>query len=308
MSCWFCSLTGQVEEMRKEMESLTARLKSMTETQTRVHRDNVRLRKSLKQKESEFERSLQDTVSKSAHNELRAHCDELRATLEDEQRVNEESTVEIERLKRKNGGFKQELQKAQKKIEDMQAEFREVSEKLETSSQHVHSLQQELQEQETANTSMHQTLQKFIREQQETLEENEELKRELNAREQSQNAANQTHDRLHKESTSLKCQQQEREKEVAVVSRQLQESRAAAAGLQMDKESLAEQLKCLQRDAGTYQVRLREMEETLASHKQDMMAERQSHTQKVRTNHLFFIDAYFNYPHWELSFELHIHC
>ena len=266
------------------MDALTARLKSMTETQSTVHKENVSLRKRLKLKESDFERSLRDTVPKSTHNELRVHCDELQATLEDEQIVNEENMVEIERLKKKNGNLKQELQKAQQKFDGVQTELEEASEKLETSSQHVHSLQQELQEQELANTSMHQTLQKFIREQQETLEENERLKRELSAHEQNQNKANLTQNRLRKESTSLKHQQQEKEKEVAVVTRLLQESRATVAGLQMDKESLAEQLKRLQGDAGTYQVRIREMEESLASHKQDLTTERDSQTQRVRTN------------------------
>lgn len=276
-----CSLKGQLESMRREMVELTARLESMTNTQKKVHKENVDLRRSFKQKESELERSLQETISRSSHDELRAECDALQEELTAEQGVSAEKSAEIEKLRKKNSSLKQELLQTQRKSDTIQAELDGVNRNLETSSQHIHSLQRELQEKEMANKSTHQTLQKFIKEQQETLEENEELKRELSAREQNQKAAKETHDRLRKQSTSLEHHQQQKEKEIAEVTRQLRESKETVTGLQMDKESLADQLKRIQEDIGGYQVRIREMEQSVTRREEELSAERQSHTKRV---------------------------
>ena len=263
------------------MGELTKQLDTTTTTQEQVHKDNVTLRRSFKQKERELENSQQGMISQSAHDELRVQNDELQETLAAEQRANASKAAEIQRLKTTNSSLKQELLQTQQKTDGIRAELDEMSGKVETSSKQVHSLQRELQEKERGNESLHQTLQKFISEQQETLEENAALKRELASKELDQKTAKQSHDRLRKQSTSLQHQQQQRERELTELTRQQQEVNEAMAGLRMDKESLTEQLKRAQEEVGGWQVTVRGMKQSLTSQREEHAAEKQSQEQRV---------------------------
>lgn len=274
-----CSLKCQLEDMRREIEKLNGRLQSMSTTQKKLNQENISLRESLKQKERKNERSLQEAVSHC--DQLKVQCNELHEALAAEQSTSAEIAAEMEGLKKMNSNIKQELFRVQQRAAGMQTELDEANEKVEISSQHVHSIQKELQEKEMANNKMHETLQKFIEEQQETLEMNEELKRELSMQEQGQKAAKQKQERLRKQSTSLQHQNKQKEKELTDIIRQLHESQETVTGLQMDKESLSEHLKRIQQDVGTYQVRLKEMEQSLIKHEEELTAERQSHTNIV---------------------------
>lgn len=266
--------------MCKEMKDLTTRLEETTVTEKRVHTDNVKLRRSFKQKASE----LKETVPRNTHEKLRAEFEELQEMLATEQEVGAGRQAEIEKLKKKNESYKHELQQMRKRSDDLQNELDEVNDKLETSSQHIHSLQKDLQEKDLANQTTHRTLQKFIEEQQETLEENRELKHELALREQSKKVEKQTQDRLRKHSSTLQNLQQKKEGEMEDITRELQSSRETVRGLQLDKESLAEQLKRIQENVGQYQVKIKEMELALSNQEREQVTERQSQSQMVCIN------------------------
>ena len=273
------SLASQLDEMRKEMKDLTTQLENMTVTEKRIHTDNIKLRKSFKQKESE----LKETVPRNLHEKLRAEFEELQEMLATEQKGSVTQQADIDKLKKKNESYKLELQQMRKRSNDLQNELREVNDKLENSSQHIHSLQKDLQEKDLANQTTHRTLQKFIEEQQETLEENRELKHELALREQSQKEEKQTRDRLRKHSTTLQNLQQKKEREMEDITRELQLSRDAVRGLQLDKESLNEQLKKIQENAGHYLVKVKEMELALSNQEKEQVTERQSQSHTVST-------------------------
>ena len=264
-----------MEKVRGEMKRLTGNLESMTATQTKVHRENVNLRRSIKQKESEIQDTRRDTVSLVTHNKLKERCDELEKSLTAEQQSHAKET---EKLRKAVTKHKQETQQLKKELETTQGELEEEKEKLDTTSQQIHSLQQDLHEKDLENQNAHQTLQKLIKEEQEAQEENRELKRQLSLKEENQKTVR---DRLRKESSSLQQQKEERDRELAAVTRELQELREVEKGLQLDKESLSEQLKRIQEEVGGYQVRLGEMELVVEKQKEEKTSEWDTQHEKV---------------------------
>ena len=255
---------------------LTGKLESMTATQTKVHRENVSLRRSIKQKEGEIQETRRDTVALTTHNQLKEKCDELEKSLAAEQQAH------VEKLRKVTDKDKHKIEQLGQELETAHGELEEVKEKLETTLQQVHSLQRDLHEKELENQNTHQTLQKLIKEEQEAQEENRELKRQLSLKEENQNTMR---NRLHKESTSLARQKEEREGELAAVTRELQESREVEKGLQLDKESLSQQLKRIQEEVGGFQVRLLEMEQFMETGKQQVTTEQEANHTKVCGKH-----------------------
>ena len=252
---------------------LTDKLESMTTTQNKVHSDNLGLKRSLRQRESEIQEMRRDTVPLATHNKLKKKLEELERSLTEKQEAHIKETGKLKKLSEKR---KQELEQTRETLEATERELEEVRGKLDSTSQQIHSLQQDLQEKEKESANAHQTLQKLMKEEQEALEENRELKRELSLRDERQRTEKQVHD---SQSASL---QREKDGEIAEVRRELQEERSAVRGLQLDKESLSEQLKRVQKEVGGYQVRVREMEQVTENNNQEMMArERETHSKKV---------------------------